>query len=193
MGKPQNRPSGRQTVGRRPASEAFQNRIWPKSGPEVRFPARNHYCVTQGTVNRMRATRGKHRASKVPPYKRPLQPCEFIEFGAMDATKPYKSSYGLALSMHGPKTYKIHRVSICVYFADTGMADGCCNTSCCCGKSARGADPQTTTLCYAVMLPGRKSRFRAGFRQDSNKGSFKIGPPAGRKLAGVPILSSYPA
>ncbi len=44
------------------------------------------------------------------------------------------------------------------------------------------------TLCYAIVLPGRKSGFRAGFRQDSIRESLKIGPPAGFRPAGGPIL-----
>ncbi len=40
-------------------------------------------------------------------------------------------------------------------------------------------------LCYAILLPGRKSSFRVRFRQDSNRESIKIGPPAGRRLADV--------
>ncbi len=35
------------------------------------------------------------------------------------------------------------------------------------------------TLRYAIMLPGRKSGFRAGFRPDSNRESLKFGPSAG--------------
>ena len=31
------------------------------------------------------------------------------------------------------------------------------------------------TLCYAIVLPGRKSVFRAGFRPDSSRESIKIG------------------
>ena len=42
-------------------------------------------------------------------------------------------------------------------------------------------------LCYAMVLPGRKSGFRAGFRPDSSRDSFKIGPPAGRRPIGRPI------
>ena len=42
-------------------------------------------------------------------------------------------------------------------------------------------------VCYAIVLPGRKSGFRAGFRLDSNRESIKIGPPAGRRPAGKPI------
>ncbi len=38
------------------------------------------------------------------------------------------------------------------------------------------------------MLPGRKSSFRAGFRQDSNRETLKNGPPAGRRQAFGPIL-----
>ncbi len=40
----------------------------------------------------------------------------------------------------------------------------------------------------AIVLRGRKSGFRAGFRPDSNRESLKIGPPAGRKPAGGPNL-----
>jgi hypothetical protein len=36
------------------------------------------------------------------------------------------------------------------------------------------------TLWYAIMLPGRKSGFRAGFQPDSSRESFRIGP-AGRR------------
>ncbi len=36
------------------------------------------------------------------------------------------------------------------------------------------------TLCYAIMLPGRKSAFRAGFCLESTE----IGPPAGRRPDG---------
>ncbi len=43
-----------------------------------------------------------------------------------------------------------------------------------------------STPCYAIMFPGRKSCFRAGFRPDSNKENFKIGPPAGQLPAEGP-------
>ena len=48
--------------------------------------------------------------------------------------------------------------------------------------------PGGGTLCYAIVLPGRKSGFRAGFRPDSSRGNLKIGPPAGLRPAGGPIL-----
>ncbi len=35
------------------------------------------------------------------------------------------------------------------------------------------------TLLYALMLPGRKSGFGAGFRPVSSRESLQIGPPAG--------------
>jgi hypothetical protein len=44
------------------------------------------------------------------------------------------------------------------------------------------------TLFYATVLPGRKSGFRAGFRPHSLWESLKIGPPAGERPAGGPIL-----
>ncbi len=42
------------------------------------------------------------------------------------------------------------------------------------------------TLCYAMVLPGRKSAFRAGFWPDCYLERTEIGPPAGRRLAGGP-------
>jgi hypothetical protein len=36
------------------------------------------------------------------------------------------------------------------------------------------------TLCYAIVLPGRKSAFRAGFWPDCYRENTEIGPPAGR-------------
>ncbi len=44
------------------------------------------------------------------------------------------------------------------------------------------------TLCYAIVLPARKSDLRAGFRPDSNRGKLTIGPPAGRRPARGPIF-----
>ncbi len=37
------------------------------------------------------------------------------------------------------------------------------------------------TLCYAIVLPGRKTGFRAGFRPDYCRERLKICPPAGRR------------
>ncbi len=37
------------------------------------------------------------------------------------------------------------------------------------------------TLCYTIVFPGRKSSFQEGFRTDSNRESFNICPPAGRR------------
>ncbi len=42
--------------------------------------------------------------------------------------------------------------------------------------------------CYAIVLPGRKSALRAGFRVDSTREILKIGCPAGRRPAVGPIL-----
>ncbi len=39
-----------------------------------------------------------------------------------------------------------------------------------------------------ASVPGQKSSFRAGFRLDSNRESPNIGPPAGLRPAGGPIL-----
>jgi hypothetical protein len=42
--------------------------------------------------------------------------------------------------------------------------------------------------CDAIVLPGRKVGFRAGFRPDSSREILKIGPPAGLWPTGGPIL-----
>jgi hypothetical protein len=50
-----------------------------------------------------------------------------------------------------------------------------------------------STLGYAIMLPGRKSGFRAGFRPDSDRENLKIGP-AGRRadVEAFPIQPGRP-
>ncbi len=48
-------------------------------------------------------------------------------------------------------------------------------------------DKFATTLCYAIMLPGCESAFRAGFWPDCYQESTEICPPAGLRLAGGPI------
>ncbi len=45
------------------------------------------------------------------------------------------------------------------------------------------------TLCYAIVLPGRKSGLRAGCRSDSDRERINIGPLAGRRPAGQPMLT----
>ncbi len=45
------------------------------------------------------------------------------------------------------------------------------------------------TLCYAIVLPGWKSGFRAGFRSESSRESLKIGPPAGLRQPQGQFLS----
>ncbi len=42
-------------------------------------------------------------------------------------------------------------------------------------------------LCYAIVLPGRKPDFRAGFWPDCYRERTEIGPPAGLRPAGGPI------
>ncbi len=48
-----------------------------------------------------------------------------------------------------------------------------------------------TTLCYAIVLPDRKSGFRAELQQDYIREGFKIGPPAGLRPAGGPIFEVF--
>ncbi len=59
------------------------------------------------------------------------------------------------------------------------------------GKLTAAETPGTTenvcTLCYAILLPGRKLAFRAGFWPDCYRENTKIGPPAGLRPAGEPI------
>jgi hypothetical protein len=57
----------------------------------------------------------------------------------------------------------------------------------CTGPGTLKAWP-SPTLCYAKVLPARKSGVRAGFRSNSERENLKIGPPAGRRFAGVPML-----
>ncbi len=45
-----NRPSGRPKAGRRAHFGAFPITVLPKSGPEGRFTARKHYCITYNTI-----------------------------------------------------------------------------------------------------------------------------------------------
>jgi hypothetical protein len=42
-------------------------------------------------------------------------------------------------------------------------------------------------LRYAIVLPGRRSGFRVGFRPECSRESPKIGPLAGRRPAGITI------
>ena len=69
-GRHRSRPSSRPKAGRRADFGSFPVAVRPKSSPEGRFPAREHYRCLRN--------------------KRPSKPCEFIGFGAMDVTKPYK-------------------------------------------------------------------------------------------------------
>ncbi len=43
------------------------------------------------------------------------------------------------------------------------------------------------TLCYAIVIPSRKSVFRAGLWPDCYRESIEIGPPTGLRPAGGPI------
>ncbi len=43
------------------------------------------------------------------------------------------------------------------------------------------------TLCYTIVLPGRRSDLRAGFRSDDSREHLDIGPPASLPPAGGPI------
>ncbi len=49
------------------------------------------------------------------------------------------------------------------------------------------------TLCYAIVPPGHKSAFRAGFWPACDRESTEMGPPAGRRPAGghISVLSRW--
>ncbi len=47
------------------------------------------------------------------------------------------------------------------------------------GTHLRAWHNKLCTLNYAIVLPGRKSDFRNGFRLDPNRESLQIGPPGG--------------
>jgi hypothetical protein len=53
--------------------------------------------------------------------------------------------------------------------------------------SRGGAGLVHVTLCYAIVLPDRKSAFRAGFWPDCYRESNEIGPPAGLRPAERPF------
>jgi hypothetical protein len=61
------------------------------------------------------------------------------------------------------------------YFAHTGIR---------LGLSVRHEKPShpSIILCYAIVPPGRKSAFRAGFWPDCYRESTAIGPPTGRRV-----------
>ncbi len=46
---------------------------------------------------------------------------------------------------------------------------------------------QCVTLCYAIVIPSRKSDFRAGLWPDCYRESTEFGPPAGLRPATGPI------
>ena len=52
-----------------------------------------------------------------------------------------------------------------------------------CGREAVNLEEQseTGTLCYAIVIPGRRAAFRAGFWPDGYRESTETYPPAGRR------------
>jgi hypothetical protein len=95
---------------------------------------------------------------------------------------PVSATTGAARNAH--RTHRYETSPICS--RPVGMSTGCWH-------SKRTPGPLTNTpvsqknqkhrytLCYAVMLPGRKSAFRAGLRPGWHRESTKIDPPAGRR------------
>ncbi len=51
---------------------------------------------------------------------------------------------------------------------------------------------QKSTLCYAIVLPGRKVAFRARFWPDCYRESIEIGPPTGLRPARRANFNSFP-
>ncbi len=56
-----------------------------------------------------------------------------------------------------------------------------------CKRARRAKTTTSATLCYAIVHPGWKSAFRAGFWPDCHRATPEIGPPAGLRLAGAPV------
>ncbi len=80
---PEIRLPGRKT-GFRADCEAFPTRIWANSGPEARFQARNRYrCLRNKCPSKPKNFIG-FGAMDV------TESCEFIWFGDIHGTKPYK-------------------------------------------------------------------------------------------------------
>ena len=94
-------------------------------------------------------------------------PGEGSSEGVRGAPEPYKNIYFIAVQTS--TTYSWAR----------GLLQGGLGV---CGRREAGpkirGDAPSCTLCYAIVFPDRKSGFRAGFRPDSSRESFKIGPPA---------------
>ncbi len=99
------------------------------------------------------------------------KPYDFIGFGDIYAPKPYDFiGFG---DIYAPKPCEF--IGFGDIYAPTPY------------KFIRGI-PDPGTLCYAIVLPGRKWAFRAGFWPDCYRESTNIGSPAGLRPAGGPIL-----
>ncbi len=99
------------------------------------------------------------------------KPYEFIRFGAMDVTKAFRFMGFVAMDV--TKAFRF----MGFWAIDVAKPD----------EFSLVKMGVVTMLCYAIVLPGRKSAFRAGFWPDCSRESTEIGPPAGRRPAGGPI------
>ncbi len=116
------------------------------------------------------------------------KPYEFIGFGGIHGPKPYEFiGFGC---IHGPKPYKVTSIPK-IYPAPGYARDRVHRRLQSTGSGKRpglffcAVPVRRCILCYTIVLPGRKSAFRAGFWPACYRESTEMGPPAGP--AGGPI------
>ena len=103
------------------------------------------------------------------------KPYEFIGFGAMDVTKPYEFIGFGAMDVTKPYEFIGPR-------GRGAPATACQQPEQCAAPGwhgpgwARDLCRTRHTLCYAIVPPGRKSAFQAGFWPDCYRESTDIGP-----------------
>ncbi len=101
------------------------------------------------------------------------KPYEFIGFGAMDVTKSepnqgFLGSERSAVALIIPALVRTCGKRLAVASSDAVAT-----------MRPSGENSAWSTLCYAILLPGRKSAFRARFWPDCDRESTEIGPLAG--------------
>ena len=138
------------------------DRVYPRTLGYTRDP-----CVDPGTLGVYPGTLGYTRGRSDLPG----------DHGVYPGTPGYT---------RGPPTYAMQERNPA--FLGRGRADSGLPGPALAGPRAGGGKKALRsakhTLCFAIVPPGRKSVFRAGFRPDSDRESLKIGTPAGRRPAG---------
>ena len=138
------------------------DRVYPRTLGYTRDP-----CVDPGTLGVYPGTLGYTRGRSDLPG----------DHGVYPGTPGYT---------RGPPTYAMQERNPA--FLGRGRADSGLPGPALAGPRAGGGKKALRsakhTLCFAIVPPGRKSVFRAGFRPDSDRENLKIGTPAGRRAAG---------